>query len=657
MAATGLVLILLAIQLLLQLSPTAADPGTPRPPVASFTHSAGGPASASALAQGPPADPADTNRSAAPALPAPQPQPPDGPPPAREPLIGSFSPSTAANAGTPAPNPASPQPPPIDWQSPRQPVRPAVAPRPANHANRPVPPDSPSAPGAPPPRAAGQPAPSAPLADAVNATANAVLAPRRSPDRANAPGITQPALNAIQAGLQWLAEHQRPDGLWSRSLFAMASERPPHGGQPTRRIGDQGDLGVSGLAILAFTADGHSPHAPGPYQALLVRAQNALLRAQATRVPYSGGFNRNQDKLWLYDDAIATLALAELCLIAHADAAPANHLEQIRSALQDACNFLLTAQQPQGGWDYAPTITNRNDTSITAWVALALAAAQRCQIRLPLEPLLRMDHHFTRATLPDGHVWYADGGTGVRITPVGAERRFGPAMLAAALNSRLLLGHRPDNPESLRQNALLIQRYPPSHLAITSNAADGLLDYYALYYAALATRQLGPKPFLDYYAPAREALLVLQRRGGPADGSWDPYGPGWGRWGRMGGRVYSTAICILTLQSPYRYPADLANDQAGHLYQPQAIEEHFVQQSPQMQREVARLGAALRPAIARPMLLRALRSAWPEVRLEAALALAAHNDPRARDELLAQLAGAGPILQQQIRNALRSIGP
>ncbi|RKY14224.1 MAG: hypothetical protein DRP82_04360, partial [Planctomycetota bacterium] len=40
-----------------------------------------------------------------------------------------------------------------------------------------------------------------------------------------------------------------------------------------------------------------------------------------------------------------------------------------------------------------------------------------------------------------------------------------------------------------------------------------------------------------------------QRRGGCADGSWDPVG----KWGMVGGRVYSTALNALTLEIYYRY--------------------------------------------------------------------------------------------------------
>jgi hypothetical protein len=42
---------------------------------------------------------------------------------------------------------------------------------------------------------------------------------------------------------------------------------------------------------------------------------------------------------------------------------------------------------------------------------------------------------------------------------------------------------------------------------------------------------------------------VVQRGDGNFKGSWDPNGV----WGEDGGRVYSTAILVLTLQADYRH--------------------------------------------------------------------------------------------------------
>ena len=48
----------------------------------------------------------------------------------------------------------------------------------------------------------------------------------------------------------------------------------------------------------------------------------------------------------------------------------------------------------------------------------------------------------------------------------------------------------------------------------------------------------------------KKTLCDNQRKGGDEDGSWDPKVD---RWGFAGGRVYTTAINVLTLEIYYRY--------------------------------------------------------------------------------------------------------
>ena len=44
-------------------------------------------------------------------------------------------------------------------------------------------------------------------------------------------------------------------------------------------------------------------------------------------------------------------------------------------------------------------------------------------------------------------------------------------------------------------------------------------------------------------------LLAHQEQAGPVSGSWAPTDA----WSRMGGRVYQTAVCTLSLEVYYRY--------------------------------------------------------------------------------------------------------
>jgi hypothetical protein len=57
-------------------------------------------------------------------------------------------------------------------------------------------------------------------------------------------------------------------------------------------------------------------------------------------------------------------------------------------------------------------------------------------------------------------------------------------------------------------------------------------------------------PWWERWNPAmKEVILDLQRHGGHLAGSWDP-DPNW--IGGVGGRVYATAIAVLTLEIYYR---------------------------------------------------------------------------------------------------------
>jgi len=57
--------------------------------------------------------------------------------------------------------------------------------------------------------------------------------------------------------------------------------------------------------------------------------------------------------------------------------------------------------------------------------------------------------------------------------------------------------------------------------------------------------------------PGLSAEGFRQRRDGAFDGSWDPQD----RWSRLGGRVYQTAVCTLSLEVYYRYrPSEASRD-------------------------------------------------------------------------------------------------
>lgn len=466
-------------------------------------------------------------------------------------------------------------------------------------------------------------------------------------------GGTPASEEAVSAALQWLAGHQGADGLWSRQFFDVLHPREPSGGEPNDRLNAQGNLGVSGLAILAFTGAGHSPASVGPYQTLLQKARASLLSAQIRKQPSDGGFHSASDALWLYDDALATFALAELVLAAQFDSTPD---EEGAAALQKAVVFLASAQQDGGGWDYTPQRTGRNDTSLTGFVTQAFRAAKLTGAKIPVKALLGIAAHLERATLEDGQVWYADRGIGVENDKRTGwpKLRYGPAMLAVGMTTRLWLGYRPHDGLLERQIVLLFGQYSPEVQKLTGGWDSQFHDYYYWYYGSLACLTLGGEVWQAWHPAVRDGLILLQRKNGPGRGSWNPFGAGWGQWGRTGGRVYATAINALTLETFYRYPSGLEGG-AGWLLDVEAVDELLLHTIAKDRKMIVRLAGRLRLDISTPVLLKCLSDPDADVQLEAALALAQDGNKAAEMVLRKQLLTRSPELQGQISAALEKL--
>ena len=118
-------------------------------------------------------------------------------------------------------------------------------------------------------------------------------------------------------------------------------------------------------------------------------------------------------------------------------------------------------------------------------------------------------------------------------------------MTAVSLLSRIFLGQQPNTEPVLAQQAALISQKPP-----VWDEAGGGIDHYYWYYGTYALFQVGGARWKHWSSAVQRAVVATQREDGNAAGSWDPAGV----WGDDGGRVYSTAILVLTLEAYYRYP-------------------------------------------------------------------------------------------------------
>lgn len=466
-------------------------------------------------------------------------------------------------------------------------------------------------------------------------------------------GGTARTEGAVEAGLSWLAAHQSPDGAWDRIDFVR--QCPPRNqcrGPALTRTEHSLRAGITGLATLAFLGAGYTP-ATGPYQRTVEDAVAALLSMQE----FHGGFS-DADSMAGYNDSLATLALAE-CYAMTRD-------ERLVQPLRLAVLRIVNSQQKLGGWDYLPTPGSaRNDTSITAWVVQALQACSAAGITVPSRALVGAALHFASASQSDGQVWYSDSGRGFELdkSSMRPVLRYGAAMSACALMSEIILGWRLEAPPLPAQQALLFTQLPSAELLLGKDRTHLHSEYY-WYYGTVAAFQMGGDHWNRWNAHLRDAILPLQNRDRTAKGrkrhqfgSWKPYGLEsglrWGRWGRMGGRVYTTAICTLTLEIYYRHT-------------PAYLEDHLVLSAddwrsylrgvdPSQRMGVIRVLTAARFEVGEPVLLDLLRDPERDVALTAAAALASIDSPAGKAVLVAALGELAEWERRSVDRALRQI--
>jgi hypothetical protein len=342
---------------------------------------------------------------------------------------------------------------------------------------------------------------------------------------------------ALDAALEWLVQHQAPNGSWSSGHFAeqCGNIGIPACSSPGR---EPYDVGVTGLVVLALFGEGSNLNV-GAYKTPISRGVAWLLLQQD---PKSGLIGKRSTHEFLYSHAIATQALCE--------AAYGSHDSQLRAACREAVEFINQARNPYSAWRYDEPPMNQNDTSVTGWMLFALKAAEAAHLEVDPAAFEGTLAWIAEATdVASGRVGYNEMGTlSSRITGVNdhypAEK--GEGMTAVGLLCRIFAGmNDPAQDPILEKHGKLILRMLPAW------DTDGFgTDMYFWYYGSYAMFQLGGTYWAKWERALERAIIDTQRQTGDAKGSWDPVGP----WGMIGGRMYSTALMALSLEAPFRYP-------------------------------------------------------------------------------------------------------
>ena len=306
--------------------------------------------------------------------------------------------------------------------------------------------------------------------------------------------------SAISRSLDWLANHQEPDGCWKLKSTGSSA------------------AGTS-LAVMAFMAAGNVP-GEGPYGARIDRGirwvieqqkPNGMIADQGTHGP-------------MYTHGICTLMLAEaLGMVEEADA-PA-----LRRSLEKAVTLILDSQsKPKGatnagGWRYQPD-SGDSDLSATGWQVLSLRAAKDVGCDVPAECIDRAIDYVKHCSVRDQRGFAYQPGQGQT-----------PTLTGVGITCLEVCGAHLSKDATGGADWLMT-----SPLAHNSN-----YFYYGVYYTGVGMHKMGGK----HAEWNRKHLVNLMLPIQEGDGSWNPKHGG----EDAAGPVYATALTVLALAVDYGY--------------------------------------------------------------------------------------------------------
>lgn len=324
---------------------------------------------------------------------------------------------------------------------------------------------------------------------------------------------------AVELGLEWLARHQEPDGSWKLDYHARCDREHPCPAEPCSIA----DPAATGLALLPMLSAGHTHAEPGRYRDTIQRGLSWLIAHQGK--DGSIGFNARGTTA-MYAHAIATIALCE--------AYGLTKDRRLRAPAQRAVRFIALAQDPiGGGWRYNPR--QSGDTSVFGWQLMALRSGKLAGLSVAGTTVQKASHYLdVAAALPDGSAY------GYRPRAIAS-----PVMTAEALLCRQYLGWKPNRPSLVSG----------IESVFANLEQDSERNIYYWYYATQLLHNAGGPAWERWNGRMRDTLVATQvAEAGCRRGSWDPTGPSPDRWATSsGGRLYLTALSILSLEVYYRY--------------------------------------------------------------------------------------------------------
>jgi hypothetical protein len=340
---------------------------------------------------------------------------------------------------------------------------------------------------------------------------SAALLPACPAPAAPAPRTLDAVDAAIARGVRFLLSCQEANGGF---FDAARGERDRH------------ESALSGLAVLALAAAGHTPADRTPEGAAMKRAVDFLL--QPARQDPDGYFGR-EDNSRMYGHGIVLLALAEL-LGMGADKAQERLLhDRVRLGVE----LTLRAQRVSkrdprhvGGWRYTPDSAD-SDLSVTVWHLLALRSARNAGLPVPKAAIDLAVGYLKRSYMSTGDPRATGEPIGGFAYQPGQRPDY--SMTSAGLLAMIICGHYES--EEVRGAANWLRANPVE--------AENRWFFYGTYYYAQGMFQRGGDFALEGRRNTERLLLPRQLE----DGAW--HGSQGQEYGV--GRIYGTALAILSL--------------------------------------------------------------------------------------------------------------
>lgn len=311
---------------------------------------------------------------------------------------------------------------------------------------------------------------------------------------------------SIPLGLQWIANHQLPDGSWNfnHQLAPLCRGACKNPGTLDKAIN-----AATGLALLPFLRLGVT-HKEGRFKDCVYRGISYLCQ-NGKSVRDCNGCSFLEDGGTIYSHGIATICLCE--------AYGMTKDKRILPAAQGAINYICYHQNSTGGgWRYEPH--QAGDMSATGWQMLALTSGYYSGLAVPNQTVSKAEKFLDSVQTDSGAKYgYTEPGAGNATTAIG-------------LLSRMHLGWKPDNPH-LRRGVEWLSQIGPSD-------SDVYYNYYATEVLHLYNGSLWKK----WNSLIRDIIFKSQSQQCPEIGSWHYNGA----YSLQGGRLYDTALSIMILE-------------------------------------------------------------------------------------------------------------